>query len=94
MDMFNLRGVLQSVRRQLLEKWQESSFVPHPGGKGGIRETEIRRMLRKRLPEKYSCGTGQVSNAAGEMSRQCDVIIFDAHNGVRLLPSKEHRSEP
>ncbi len=53
--------------------------VTHTGVKGAIREILIRDLFRPFLPSDVGIGTGQIATAAGELSPQQDVIIYNRH---------------
>ena len=50
----------------------------HPGIKGAAIEIVLRNLLRQYVPTSFSIGTGQLANAAGELSPQMDVLVYDA----------------
>lgn len=49
----------------------------HPGEYGMYRERCLKELLRNIIPEKYKVGDGFIINAVGEVSTQCDILIYD-----------------
>lgn len=49
----------------------------HGGEQGRVLEQAVSDALRRFLPERFSVGTGFVINSGGEISKQCDIIIWD-----------------
>src|SRR6266567_5578074 len=48
----------------------------HPGEYGGYREALVRDLLSQFLPEAYGVSQGFVISPEGEVSPQCDVVIY------------------
>ncbi len=75
---------LQDVFRQLNEtalvKAKASELIKHSLEKGLSNESILREILRVTLPKNYGIGKGKIVSSEGEMSRQCDIIIYDALN--------------
>ena len=75
---------LQSVFRQINEialvKAKASELIKHSLEKGLSNESILREILRSTLPRNYGIGKGKVISPEGEMSSQCDIIIYDALN--------------
>jgi hypothetical protein len=70
----------------------------HPGMRGTLYEQLLQDFLRDHLPQRFYVGSGQVLSSLSAMdaqglfynlSRQIDVVIFDALNIPRLLPKYE-----
>ncbi|WP_437283689.1 DUF6602 domain-containing protein [Sorangium sp. So ce375] len=53
------------------------SPLQHSGEKGRIREILLRSMFRPLLPSDLGVGTGFVVGAAGEVSTQQDIVLYD-----------------
>lgn len=75
---------LQNVFRQLNEtalvKAKASELIKHSLEKGLSNESILRGILRVTLPKNYGIGKGKAVSSEGVMSRQCDIIIYDALN--------------
>ncbi|MBS1633850.1 MAG: hypothetical protein JST10_14905 [Bacteroidetes bacterium] len=68
---------LQAIADEIVSKSQRIEFlVKHSATKGNYRETLLRGVLQKYIPNKYSVATGFIEGC----KRQCDVIIYDSHN--------------
>jgi hypothetical protein len=60
-----------------IQKDRISSYFTHPGEKGRLHEHIVWDLIVKICPKKYSIGTGFIINSYGEMSSQCDIVIYD-----------------
>ena len=56
----------------------------HPVSKGQRREDAFRQFLRHHLPVNYGVGRGEVAASWGQLSRQVDILIYDALAPVLL----------
>jgi len=55
-----------------------SKLLKHPGELGTAREQILRDFLRAHLPKRFEVSTGFAFDCNGQMSKQLDVVIFDA----------------
>jgi hypothetical protein len=55
-----------------------SKLLSHPGELGTAREQILRDFLRAHLPKRFEVSTGFAFDCTGRMSKQLDVVIFDA----------------
>ena len=66
----------------------------HSGQKGAILEDKLRSYLTEVLPNRLGVTEGIIYSSIGEVSPQCDVIVYDRHhtpvlfneNGTRAIP--------
>ncbi len=79
MPEFRVHDLLKSVAGQMRIALQQK-LVSHPGELGTGREEVIREFLRQHLPKRFGVSTGFVFDAHGKVSRQIDVIIYDAYS--------------
>ena len=77
-NKFTVPELLESVALQMRAALGES-LIPHPGELGTGREEVIRGFLRKHLPPLFGVSTGFVFDTNGNISKQIDVIIYDAY---------------
>lgn len=68
--------------------------LTHPGQKGASAEETFRTFLREYLPSSLEVSSGILIDAAGNVSRQLDVIVFDAAKTPVLYRSGEDRAVP
>jgi hypothetical protein len=77
----NLGEVIASAGRQLREDFRELQVSnPHFGERGSEAEDILKKFLKGRLPRRFDVGSGLVIGADGTVSRQSDVIVYDAMN--------------
>ena len=70
------------------------SEIQHMGERGNEREASLRIFLEAYLPKRYAIGKGEIVDTAGNVSRQCDLIIYDALDSPLLLSGKDYRVFP
>ncbi|MBI4602631.1 MAG: hypothetical protein HY721_11790 [Planctomycetes bacterium] len=61
----------------------------HATIKGSSIEVVLRRLLKQYLPSYFQIGTGQVANAAGEVSPQIDILLYDGFAFPRLAVNED-----
>ncbi len=79
---------LQAAKR-LRTEFEELAVVPHNAVKGHEAEQLIRKFLEEHIPKRFSVGSGFILDPKGEVSRQTDVIIYDAYNCPVYRASEE-----
>lgn len=57
-----------------------SSQFTHRPSKGMAREYVLKELLRQHLPQKLGIGSGMVISSDGVVSKQMDIVIYDALN--------------
>jgi hypothetical protein len=72
--------IFQMAARKLRQDFQELQNVPHAGERGGEAEKLIKTFLRNHIPRRFDVGSGFILDRKDNVSRQTDVIIFDALN--------------
>jgi hypothetical protein len=73
--------LLQAAGRQLQAEFQEiRDSNPHAGDSGAEAEEILKNFLRDRLPRRFGVESGIVLGTEGAISRQTDLIVFDALN--------------
>jgi hypothetical protein len=53
------------------------NIYDQPYDRGGPREEFVRYFIKKYLPKQYGVTTGKVIGIDGNLTRQCDIIIYD-----------------
>ena len=85
---FDLGARLRAVSRELRARYDAANIAgSHSGDKGLRREDVLRDFLRDVLPPKYGVGRGEVVSAYGGISKQVDVVIYDALHAPMLHTS-------
>jgi hypothetical protein len=80
-----LREAFRQLSKMASVKAEMSELLKHSLEKGLNNEAILREILRKVLPRTYGIGKGKVISPDGIMSRQCDIIIYDALNCPSLF---------
>lgn len=79
----------EAIEKQLQADFHSSAAISHPGDKGGAREELLRRFLveSKYLPKRYAVSDGSCHavSTSGHISKQIDLLFYDALNAPRLL---------
>jgi hypothetical protein len=74
---FAVPGLFKSLAEQMWMSLREE-LIPHRGEQGAARETIVRAFLTRYLPKRFAVSSGFVFDHAGRVSRQVDVIVYDA----------------
>ncbi|MBL7223599.1 MAG: hypothetical protein ISS72_07090 [Candidatus Brocadiae bacterium] len=82
---FNLATTFRGRSAELRGQLAAVETGRHGGEKGRRRENVFRDFLRHHLPAAYGVGTGEVVAASGDVSRQVDILIYDALHAPLLL---------
>jgi hypothetical protein len=89
------RQIFRRISAKLLEDFQISGQINHQGVKGTFRESALRQFLENgRLPERYSIGSGEIIGPVQNVSKQCDLIVYDKLEGISLIFSDTVRVYP
>lgn len=87
--------VFREISSQMISEFKKSGQVNHQGAKGAYRENALEDfLLDRRLPERYGIGSGEVVGPIQNVSKQCDLIIYDKLNGFSLLYQKNTQVYP
>jgi hypothetical protein len=79
------KEISEQLNRMLLAKIGQGELLKHNLEKGLGNEQALRDLLINFLPRRYGVAKGKIANSDGEMSRQLDVIIYDALNCPSLF---------
>lgn len=100
-DVF--QAILQSKIEHFVFDFQNSSKkmfydaegkLFHPGEFGTYREKICIDLLRNVVPRRLDIGTGFIIDAEGNVSTQCDIVIFDSDNTPLLENEERQRFYP
>jgi hypothetical protein len=69
---------------------EDRNKLIHPGEFGGLRESLLRDLLKNFLPEEYGVSQGFVISPDGEISNQCDVVVY-SRRYTPLIRTPEHQ---
>jgi len=72
------KAIAEQLHRMLYTKKQQAELLKHNLEKGLGNEQALRDLLVWFLPRRFGIGKGKIVNSKGEMSRQLDIIIYDA----------------
>jgi hypothetical protein len=76
----DVADLLNQAARVLREDFRRLGLIPHAATSGLSREEILRRFLNEHLPRRFSAASGFVVDAAHSVSRQTDIIVYDALN--------------
>jgi hypothetical protein len=80
MQRVTRQQIFAQAAKKLRQDFDELSTVPHAGLKGSEAEEIVRRFLKGHLPSRFDVGSGFVIDLQDNISKQTDVIIYDALN--------------
>jgi hypothetical protein len=82
----DIRKVFRGISGKLMRDFEISTQFKHSGSIGNYRENALKDFLQVgRLPKKYGVGNGEIVGHISNVSRQCDLIIFDQLESIPLL---------
>jgi hypothetical protein len=78
-EKFSPKEILESAANHLRSEFEEiKKNNPHSGESGAEAEIILSKFLKDHLPRRFEIGSGFVLGPGGSLSRQTDLIIFDA----------------
>ena len=83
---FDLREVFLRLREQMLAELNVGSFLRHSTAVGNSAERVWLDLFERFLPGRYRASPAFVVDAAGNRSRQIDIVIYDGLQGPALFP--------
>ena len=76
-----IRDLFLETGHQLRAEFEEiKQNNPHYAERGAEAEDVLKQFLNDHLPQRFKAESGLVIDNANEVSRQCDVLIYDALN--------------
>jgi len=73
-----LYDVIKAATPKLEAEYNMSRIVQHAASKGALREFLLKDIIRPFLPQRYGLCNGECFDAHDNVSKQLDVIIYDA----------------
>jgi hypothetical protein len=73
---------------------QASGALIHPGEFGGLRESLVRNLLQHFLPESFGVSEGFVIAPNGDVSAQCDVVVYSRQHCPIIQTAERQRFFP
>lgn len=74
------QSIFKQAAAKLRQDFSELSSVPHNALKGSEAENLVRRFLSDHIQKRFDIGSGFIIDSGDRVSRQNDVIIYDALN--------------
>jgi hypothetical protein len=72
--------IFEKAAKKLRSEFDELSTVPHRALKGSAAEKLVRTFLNQHLPKRFAAGSGFILDRNDNVSRQTDVLVYDAFN--------------
>ena len=87
-----LSRILAHTSEQMLSEFKQirTSF-DHNGTAGEGGEAVVAKFLRSQLPQSIGISTGQILDVTGQISKQVDVILYDAEHTPMLFSNQNER---
>src|SRR5258708_17609650 len=80
MTKISRQQIFAQAAKKLRQDFRELSTVPHSALKGQEAEDLVRGFLVGHLPKRFDVGSGFIIDPDNSLSKQSDVIIYDAYN--------------
>jgi hypothetical protein len=92
----DLQTIFKSIAEKLAIDFRYmSSEIEHKASKGRVREIElVEQFLRKYLPATIGISHGEIATTTGEVSNECDVIIYESRTCPILLDKSGYQIFP
>ena len=74
-----------AIAKKISEHQEVTERISHTGVRGESRENILRDSIKQLLPQKFSVGTGIITDIQGTQSKQQDFFIYDAFNSPIFL---------
>lgn len=74
------KDIFQRAARKIRQDFDELYSIPHNAVRGGEAEKIVRKFLENHLPRRFAVGSGFIIDPEDAISRQTDVIVYDAFN--------------
>jgi len=84
----NFDDLFEAAALELEASFKRGANLIRPDEKGIQRETELKNFLNQWLPEKYGITKGYVLNSQKEVSKECDLIIFNKDTCPKFIFDK------
>lgn len=82
----DLAEIYEAIGQRMLTDFDHfQTQIKHSGDRGSEREAALKAFLMQYMPTKYSIGSGQIVDTEGNISHQCDIVIYDNFNCPLLL---------
>lgn len=87
-----LSQILANASEQMLSEFKQIRIsFDHNGTAGEGGEAVVAKFLRSQLPQSIGISTGQILDVTGQISKQEDVILYDAEHTPMLFPNQNER---
>lgn len=83
------QNIFAQASKKLRQDFNELSVVAHASLKGGEAERLVRTFLEEHLPKRFDVGAGFIIDRFDNVSKQIDVIVYDALNCPVYRASEE-----
>jgi hypothetical protein len=77
-EAISRQSIFEKASAKLRQEFDELYSVPHAALKGAEAEEIVRKFLNDHLPKRFSAGSGFIIDPSDRISRQTDVVIYDA----------------
>lgn len=74
------KEIFEQAANRLRAAFEELRVVPHAAAKGAEGEVILRTFLNDHLPQRFKAGAGFIIDQKDNVSKQTDVVIYDAMN--------------
>jgi hypothetical protein len=72
-----VKTYFRDARDELVSAYNRTKSIQHAPSTGAAREYIVSSFLQKFYPQKYVFGSGEIIDARGNTSTQCDIVVYD-----------------
>lgn len=88
-NTFNTFDYVKDLGKDLVRDFEKAGKTTHPHAVGEGRERSAINRLREILPEGVGIGSGFVIDSNGNVSSQCDIIIYEKNLALKFMYNDE-----
>lgn len=86
---FDQRKYIKCLGEELVSEFERAGMMTHPGAIGSGREQSAKQKLKLILPSGIGIGSGFVIDSYGNVSKQCDVVLYEENFALRFNPNND-----
>ena len=76
-NQFSTQEYIKMLCKELVFEFDKAGMTTHPHAVGSGRENSARMKLKNILPAGVGIGSGFVIDSYGNISQQCDIILYE-----------------
>jgi len=92
MKKFDVAKYISSIGKELLIQFERSSLGTHTHAIGESKEIGVLKKMEMLLPTGVGVGRGFVFDIDGNVSNQCDIVIYEKDYAIKLMINDDEKN--